>query len=237
MGVILLNLTEILRKRADFFALFLLVLDNRQILRYNILKVNDVHFEEVTKINPEKTSKEEILRICIKLSEEKGLRALNMRAVAGECGIALGTLYNYFSDKEDLLICTISKLWQDLFSLPPQHDEENLLFTEYVEMIFGNIRERIADYPDFFSTHSSVIARSGKSRALSEMERCMAEIRGTMLNVLRNDSAAVSDAFDGEFTRESFVEFVLDNIFLQLMQGKPCDTLIAVIGRTIYKEI
>lgn len=224
-------------KKGGFSALFLLVLDKRQILRYNIIKVNGVHFKEVTKINPEKTSKEEILKICKKLSAEKGLQALNMRTVAGECGIALGTLYNYFADKEDLLISTISKLWQDLFSLPPQHDEANLLFSEYVEMIFVNIRERTAEYPDFFSTHSSVIAISGKSRALSAMERCMMEIRATLMSVLQKDSAVVEDVFDGELTRERFVEFVLDNIFLLIMQKKPCGTLIAVIGRTIYKEI
>lgn len=191
---------------------------------------------EVTDINPERTSKDAILQISRKIAAEKGLKALSMRAVAGECGIALGTLYNYFSDKEELLIATISSLWQDLFQLSPRENRENQLFTEYVETLFGNVRERISKYPDFFTTHSAVIANSGKNRALNEMERCTAEIRGRLFVVLQEDSSAASDAFGDRLTQESFVEFVLDSIIMLLMQNKPCDALVAVIGRTIYRE-
>lgn len=174
------------------------------------------------------------MQISRKIAAEKGLKALNMRAVAGECGIALGTLYNYFSDKEELLIATISSLWQDLFHLS-RETRGNPLFTEYAETLFKSVRERISAYPDFFTTHSAVIANSGKNRALNAMEQCTAEIRGTLLAVLREDSAVSADAFGEGMTEESFVEFVLDSIIMLLMQNKPCDALIAVIGRTIYR--
>lgn len=193
--------------------------------------MNTVHFEGVTDINPERTSKEGIMLICRKIASEKGLKALNMRAVAGECGIALGTLYNYFSDKEELLISTISSLWQDFFRLP-RKSRKKPLFSNYVETLFGNVRKRISAYPDFLTTHSSVIAN--KNRALNAMERCTAEIRGMLLTVLREDSAVVSGAFGEKLMEESFVEFVLDSIIMLLMQNKPCDALVAVIGRTIY---
>ena len=176
------------------------------------------------------------MQISRKIAAEKGLKALSMRAVAGECGIALGTLYNYFSDKEELLIATISSLWQDLFQLSPRENRDNQLFTEYVETLFGNVRERISKYPDFFTTHSAVIANSGKNRALNAMEKCTDEIRGTLLEVLREDKAVSADAFCEGLTRESFVEFVLDSIILLLIQQKSCDTLIAVIKKVIYRE-
>lgn len=188
----------------------------------------------MTGINPERTSKEAILQISRKIAAEKGLKALNMRAVAGECGIALGTLYNYFSDKEELLIATISSLWKDLFQMS-RENRENLLFTEYVETLFKSVRERISEYPDFFTTHSAVIANSGKNRALNAMEKCTDEIRGTLLEVLREDKTA-ADVFGEGLTRESFVEFVLDSLIMLLMQNKPCDALVAVIRRTIYRE-
>ncbi|MGN0669186.1 MAG: TetR/AcrR family transcriptional regulator, partial [Oscillospiraceae bacterium] len=174
----------------------------------------------MTGINPERTSKEEILQISRKIAAEKGLKALNMRAVAGECGIALGTLYNYFSDKEELLIATISSLWQDLFQLSPRENRGNPLFAEYVETLFKSVRERISEYPDFFTTHSAVITNSGKNRALNAMERCTDEIRGTLLTVLREDSLVAADAFSEKLTEVSFVEFVLDSIIMLLMQNK-----------------
>lgn len=197
--------------------------------------MNDVHFEEVRTINPEITSKETILLVCRRIAAEKGLKALSMRAVAGECGIALGTLYNYFSDKEELLIAAIASVWQDIFRLTAQ--EENfppLLFSEYVERVFTNVCERFRDYPDFFTAHSVAVASSGKSKAKNAMEHCTDKIRISLYSALRRDNTVSAEAFGGSFSEESFVEFVLDSIILLLMQQKSCDTLIAVIKKVIY---
>ena len=65
-------------------------------------------------MNPPNTSREEIMRVSRKIVSEKGLPALNMRALAKECGIALGTLYNYYSDKDELVVAAIESVWQDI---------------------------------------------------------------------------------------------------------------------------
>lgn len=48
---------------------------------------------------------------------KKGIAAVNMRTVASECGIALGSLYNYFSSKSELLSATIEAVWKDIFQM------------------------------------------------------------------------------------------------------------------------
>jgi AcrR family transcriptional regulator len=40
-----------------------------------------------------------------------GYRGLTIRAVASECGIATGTVYNYFSNKENLAACVMLDDW------------------------------------------------------------------------------------------------------------------------------
>ncbi len=191
----------------------------------------------VNAINPEITSKEAIMQICRKIAARKGLKALNMRAVAGECKIALGTLYNYFADKEELLIATIESLWQDIFRMPTEEENQvPLPFPEYVERLFGNVRERFLEYPDFFTAHSAAITGSGKERARNAMQHCTGEIRTSLLAALKRDNAVCPSAFGGGLTEEGFVEFVLDNIILLLMQNKPCGTLTAVIRKIIYRE-
>ena len=54
------------------------------------------------------TSEEEILKVSCGIVAKKGIAAVNMRTVASECGIALGSLYNYFSSKSELLSATIA---------------------------------------------------------------------------------------------------------------------------------
>ena len=49
------------------------------------------------------TSKEAILAECRAIVMEKGISSINMRSVAAACGVALGSLYNYFPSKADLI--------------------------------------------------------------------------------------------------------------------------------------
>lgn len=42
------------------------------------------------------TSKEEILKVSRKLIMEQGWKSVNIRAVAASCGVAVGSIYNYF---------------------------------------------------------------------------------------------------------------------------------------------
>src|SRR5579875_1949448 len=44
-----------------------------------------------------------ILETAIQLASEGGYDAVQMRDVAGQAGVALGTLYRYFSSKDQLL--------------------------------------------------------------------------------------------------------------------------------------
>lgn len=60
-------------------------------------------------------SREDILRAARELALAPGAGALSMRAVAQRCGIAVGSVYNYFPTKADLTIAVVSQVWQEIF--------------------------------------------------------------------------------------------------------------------------
>lgn len=175
------------------------------------------------------------MQVCRRLVSERGLSALNMRTVAKECGTALGTLYNYYSDKDELVIATIAVIWQDIFHLP--REESGVPFTEYVDRLFRRVREVSSDYPDFFAAHSAAVAGAGSDKAKSAMDRCFEDIRHALLAALKSDSAISPSAFSGALSEEAFAEFVLENIILLLSADKPsCSALTEIISRTIYTD-
>lgn len=187
-------------------------------------------------INPEITSKEAIMRVCKGIVSRQGLAALNMRAVARECGTALGTLYNYYSDKDELVLATIGSIWHDIFRAP-RGCTGSRLFTEYVGGLFGNIRSVSVDYPGFFAAHSAAAAGIGGGKAREAMDKCYAEIKEELLSALRSDANVKPAAFSGGFTQEAFVKFVLDNIILLLSQPEPdIGILTEIIRRTLYAD-
>ena len=91
-------------------------------------------------MNVSVTSKETIMQVCRNIVSQKGLQSLNMRSVADECHIALGTLYNYYSDKNDLILATIESVWHDIFHAN-QCCKKTASFPEYVNNIFDCIQK------------------------------------------------------------------------------------------------
>ena len=61
------------------------------------------------------TSKEEILQASRELLKEQGWTAINIRAVAAACHVSVGSIYNYFGSKADLVSNTVESVWHEIF--------------------------------------------------------------------------------------------------------------------------
>ena len=68
------------------------------------------------KMNKIVTSKEDILKASREIASKDGLQSINMRNVAKHCGVAVGSIYNYFPSKADLIIATVEDIWKSFFS-------------------------------------------------------------------------------------------------------------------------
>lgn len=197
--------------------------------------MNDVHkSREGGELNTGITSKEAILKVCRDIVASKGLAAVSMRSVADKSQIALGTLYNYYDNKDELMLAAVEAIWKDIFHMDYGCSAEQS-FPKYVEYMFECVQKGAEHYPDFFTAHSISIANSEKEKAKSTMENCFKHIKEGLLEVLQADSNVSVDAFSTSFEKMEFIDFVLDNLLLLLVQGKKsCGMLIEIIQRTIY---
>lgn len=185
-------------------------------------------------INKSVTSKQEILNVCRDMVSQTGILSINMRDIALKCNIALGSLYNYFPSKEQLIIATVESVWQDIF-----HAKEECTacgdFDEYVQHIFENAIAGVKSYPNFFTAHSLIMANGGSDRAASVMNDYFKHMKMGLISVLGADEKVKPDAFGAEFTKEKFVDFVFVNIVSLLMsKSEDCTMLVEIIKRSIY---
>lgn len=197
--------------------------------------MNNVHeSREGGELNTAITSKEAILKACRDIVASKGLAAVSMRSVADKSQIALGTLYNYYDNKDELLLATVEAIWEDIFHMDYGCSAEQS-FPKYIENIFECVQKGGEHYPDFFSAHSISIANSEREKAKSTMGYYFKHMKESMLKVLQADSNVSVDAFSSSFVQSEFIDFVLDNLLMLLVQGKKsCEMLIETIKRTIY---
>lgn len=174
------------------------------------------------------------MQVCRHIVAEKGMKALNMRLVSEKCHIALGTLYNYYADKDALVLATVESIWKEIFHGVHQ-DVAGVPFPDYVAELYGRIRTGAQAYPGFLTGHSISIAGARRNEAKSVMEHTFAHMKAGMLEVLQSDPAVQEKAFPPACSGEDFVGFVLDHLLILLVQGQPdCHVLLEIIRRVIY---
>lgn len=182
------------------------------------------------------TSREEILKICREIVSSEGLTALNMRSVAKALGVSLGSLYNYFPSKDELVLATIESVWQDIFHMDRGCGGADQPFLEYVRWMFESVQEGALQYPNFFTSHSLSFASGAKGKARETMHRYFSHMQAGMAESIGRDPRVRGDAFTEAFPKTEFLDWILRNLLILLVQQKgDCAVLLEVIRRTIYR--
>ena len=97
-------------------------------------------------------AREKILAYTKKCLFEQGYQAISIRNVAKECKIAVGTIYNYFPDKDTLIASILLEDW--LLSLQ-QMNQECSSITDGILQIYQAIQQFANKYHDVFHQASS----------------------------------------------------------------------------------
>lgn len=194
--------------------------------------MNGVQFEAL--MNKVVTSKEEILKTSRELIQKKGWAAVSIRSVASACDVSIGSIYNYFDSKTDLVGATIESVWNEIFHTP----EDDSVFQDilscvqwiYQRMAYGNQK-----YPGFFTLHSISYMKEDKSDGIHRMHHAWQHILDGICVVLKNDPKVRKDAFTDVFTAEKF-SGILFSLMLSALLRQDFDSsaVCEVVRRTVY---
>ena len=180
------------------------------------------------------TSKESILKVAREIVSKEGLKALNIRKIARECDIAIGSVYYYFPSKDELMIEVIESVWEDIFRIE-EMDSQDISFVDFIEKIFNHTEEGIKKYPNFFSIHSLTFKAQNMNKAKDSMAKFIDKLKENLLITIERDESINQNAFNSDFTKEQLIEFILSALLsLVLQQNYDTKTLTYMIKKTIY---
>ena len=180
------------------------------------------------------TSKDEILQISRELIRRQDWAAVSIRSVASACGVSVGSIYNYFDSKADLVAATVESVWAEIFHRPQDvavfEDIQACVAWMYQRMVCGCER-----YPGFFTLHSLGFMREDKSDGKRRMQQTWRHILNGLCAVLKKDAKIRKDAFTPQFTAEKFAE-VLFSLMLSALLRQDYDpsAVLEIIHRTLY---
>lgn len=183
-------------------------------------------------------SKEIILDAACQLASEKGAGALNIRSVASRCGVAVGSVYNYYPNKSELVADAVEKFWRN--SIP--HDQlaraEEVIdggFVDFCRDAMESLREPLAVFREtWLSNQGKLDVRDIKTSRERE-DACFRHIRAGVLCALQRDQAVDRSIFGSALSEEQLCDWIWDSIFEGLRRGDTAnEALFAVLERALY---
>lgn len=164
------------------------------------------------------------------IAETEGIDAINIRRIAQNAKVATGTVYNYFSGKDDILLSLTEEYWKQALA---EMDSAILSPSFYKQM---------AEIYDFLKTHidrSAAMLMQGLGSAMPTGRQRMMSMHTVLereiLRRMDQDRDIRHHIWSATFSKEDYVRFLVTHLMTSLRSKQPdIHFLIEIIQRTIY---
>ena len=165
------------------------------------------------------------------IADTEGIEAVNMRSIAQRAGVATGTVYNYFSSKEDILLALTEEYWKKtLYEMRTAVTADS--FCGQLEEIFIFLKERIDRSGSSLMNSLGEVKKDGQER----MESMQAVLAESLIRRMEQDPSVRKDIWNGTFTMEQYSRFIVANMVM-LLRTEPYDFhfFIEMVRRTLCR--
>ncbi len=100
-----------------------------------------------------KNPEDRILQAARNRLLDKDLSSFSLRGIAADCGIAVGTIYNYFNDKESLMAAVMIQDWKDALEATRKELTQTQSLQEGLLHICRGIRNFCLRYQKVWSSY------------------------------------------------------------------------------------
>lgn len=181
-------------------------------------------------------TKDALLEVAKEIVFNEGLDKLNMRNLAQKAQVSIGSVYNYFPSKNDLVFGVIEDFWKQVFYEDICKVDTNIHFVAFIEQIYDRLRHHIDDFNSLFMSHIEIMNQEDKMKGHHVGMQYVDHIRNGLALVLEQDTTIKPDAFTESFTRDGLMDFVFLHVFISLRKGSPnIDFLAEVLKRLLYE--
>lgn len=146
--------------------------------------------------------------------EQTGYGSLTIRSVAKACGVGVGTVYNYFLSKDDLLATYLLRDWQDCMAVIESASQQSDAPVPVIRCIFDQL-----------------LSYAKRHQAIFRDEAAAANFAGSFSRyhgLLRTQLAAPVRKY---CSSDFMAEFIAESLLTWSMSGKSFDDIYGIVGK------
>ncbi len=168
-------------------------------------------------MNKSVTSRDQLLAAAKDIAFQQGLAQISIRAVAAQCGVAVGSIYNYFPTKADLIAAVIEDFWRQ--AAHREHCAPLLgePFPDYVGRLYGELSANLAEFQSGLLAQMDALSAETREKGRALERRCFDHVRGQLASALAQ--VPPSPPFRGR--EAELADFTFRYMMALLREGAP----------------
>ena len=164
--------------------------------------------------------------------DDKSPELFTIRDLAEAADISIGTIYNYFNSKDDILFEVTALYWDEALIDLNQLIEDGPFYLQ-VEQIFYYLKTQISESGARLMHSLSNVRKTGARR----MQRTHQEIQNLLVGLMSRDADINSSIWNESFKQEAYAWFIVVNIMASLRSGaENLDFFILIMKKTLYER-
>lgn len=168
------------------------------------------------KMNHAVTSKELLLETAKKIAYKDGIASVSIRRAAKESNIAIGTIYNYYASKEELIAAILEDFWRSIFHNAAYDFKEQSNFVESILFLYEILYHKFQSFQSQFLNDMVYLTADEKEKSRQLESDYYKHMEHGLLLILEKDTTISSSIWSDQFTKQQFIHFILEYMILQL---------------------
>lgn len=166
--------------------------------------------------NYNKNYREIILAEAKNIAIEQGISNINIRAVAKNSGIAIGTVYNYFPSKGDLLVAVIEEFWEGAFANIDWKSFSYNSFYDNLEKIYSVLFHYLNKFKENWLEQLTLLKTQEKTLGKQRQNEYFEKICSRIKTLIDMDNDLRQYPWSETISKEKITEFIFDNMLMML---------------------
>lgn len=178
----------------------------------------------------DETLRETLLEFAHKITDEYGANALNIRALATRAGVSSGTVYNYFSGKDEILLALTEEYWAKALAEMRGAIGPGSFTTQLFE-IYVFLKAKIGKSAGMLMDSLQNVEAMGRERMQSMQQILLMDIMERM----QKDKKIRADIWDEALSAEQFAAFIVAHMMALLrMNASGIAPFVEIVERILY---
>jgi len=170
--------------------------------------------------NSNRNHKEIILSKAKEIALNEGMNKINIRSVAKKSGVAIGTVYNYFPSKSELLISVIEDFWQGVFNDVDWRSLRDNDFYENLEKVYSILYEYLHKFKQNWLEQLALLKTHEKLMGRQKEDEYFQKMYDKIRLLIDMDKELQKYPWSQTISKENMSEFIFQNMLIMLKKEK-----------------